>query len=400
MNSLATFLLVLIQDFAMERQELLPPGSLSSPVAVVHASDDRLFLVEQTGKIRIYKEGALLATPFLDLSKQVRVSWEEGLLGLAFPNDYEVSGEFFATYVRNSDGFCLLTRFHVSENPDMADSESEAVLLELAQPSPIHKMHALQFALDGTLLVGVGDGGPRWDPACRGQDPSSQLGKILRLRVGGQQAPPYYEIPEDNPFLGQSHFLPEIYALGLRNPWGIGLDRLTGEMVVGDVGQNNIEELNLLVPGGNYGWSVMEGTTCFAHSACTGAPECQDPGYLPPVFQYSHNPECAIIAGPRLRTWSLLDGWGHWVLADFCSGKIYLVRPDQPSWQIRWTGSIPAQVTNFGTDLKNNLYTVHQNGSLLRWVAPWSLFWPNWQKMAMEPGNLLSVAHMVPRAGT
>jgi glucose/arabinose dehydrogenase len=393
------FLFFLMQDFDLVWQEVLPAGSLTSPVAVVHAEDDRLFLVEQTGSIRIYKEGTLLATPFLDYSKQVRVSWEEGLLGLAFPKAFANSGEFFTTYVRNSDGFSILAKFNISENPDMADPSSEKILLELGQPSPIHKMHALQFALDGTLLIGVGDGGPRWDPDCRGQDPTSLLGKILRLRVEEQFAPPYYEIPADNPFLGQTNFLPELYAMGVRNPWRIGFDRLTGETVVGDVGQNNLEELNLLLPGGNYGWSVMEGTSCFEQGVCQGVPPCQDPSYLPPVFQYSHNPECAIIAGPRVRTWSTLDAWGHWVFADFCSGKIWLARPDLPAWQIKWTGFIPAQITSFGTDQKDNIYAIHQNGSLTRLLAPWDLYLANWQSLVMEPGVRLSVIHMIHRAG-
>ncbi len=385
-------------EFGLEFQSILPAGSLINPVGIVHADDARLFLIEQTGTMRILKDNILLEAPFLDVSDRVVVGVEQGLLGLAFAPDYATSGQFFVTYTQLSDGAAVLARFSVSADPDLADPASEVILLTIPQPSPIHQMHALQFGLDSTLFISVGDGGPRWDPDCRGQDTSSLLGKILRIEVINQSNPPFYQIPADNPFVAIPTYRPEIYAIGLRNSWRIGYDASSGSMVIGDVGQDDQEELNLLLPGENYGWSVMEGTSCFGLSSCS-APTCLDPGLTMPVFTYAHDPECAVIAGPRISAASILGSWGLWITADFCSGKAWLLQSAEPTWIEVWSGLLPPLVTSFGTDARHNIFSVHLDGSMNRLLSPWSTYWPNWHQFQMVLGEKLDILHLSERAG-
>jgi glucose/arabinose dehydrogenase len=240
-------------------------GNLSQPLHVCSPpDDDRLFIVEQRGKIKILQNGSVLATPFLDITSKVSPDPYGGLLGLAFHPDYASNGYFYVNYT-NSSGNTRVARYRVSSNPNVANPQSETFLLSVSQPSEIHNGGNLAFGPgDGYLYIGMGDGGPGNDPDGRGQDPGSLLGKILRIDVDGG-AP--YAIPPDNPFVGVAGYRPEIWALGVRQPWGLSFDRLTHDLWIADVGQKAWEEVNFQAassPGGeNYGWSEMEGPDCF-----------------------------------------------------------------------------------------------------------------------------------------
>ncbi len=247
-------------------------SDLSNPVGMANAGDGsgRLFILEQAGRIRIVKDGILLAEPFLDIASQVDCCGERGLLGLAFDPDYETNGFFYINYI-DLNGNTVIARWQVSGNPDLADAGSEFMLMEIDQPFPNHNGGGMAFGPDGYLYLGLGDGGSGGDPLGNGQNPNTVLGKILRLDVTSAEP---YAVPPDNPFV-QGDGAPEVWAWGLRNPWRFSFDRLNGDLWIGDVGQGSWEEINYLPAGSpagaNFGWNYREGMHPFARSEC-GSP--------------------------------------------------------------------------------------------------------------------------------
>ena len=243
------------------------------PLAVANTGEDaRLFVVEQTGRIRIVDAGQVLSTPFLDVSAKISTGGERGLLSVAFHPDYGNNGRFFINYTDRS-GNTVIAEYRVSSNPNVADAASERVLLTFEQPYANHNGGQLAFGSDGYLYIGTGDGGAANDPLNAGQDLSTLLGKLLRIDVDNtdnadnvNDGEPY-AIPEDNPFVGQNGVRAEIWAYGLRNPWRFSFDRNTGDLFIADVGQNAYEEVNFQpassMGGENYGWRVTEGAHCF-----------------------------------------------------------------------------------------------------------------------------------------
>src|SRR5687767_5274097 len=258
-------------------------SGLNNPVyATSPSGDSRLFIVEQPGRIRIIENGQLLTTPFLDITSRVLSGGERGLLSVAFHPQYRTNG-FFYVYFTGLAGELRVERFTVSSNPNVANAASAKVILTVPHPRGNHNGGLAMFGPDGMLYLGLGDGGGAGDPDLNGQNRNTLLGALLRIDVNNGDP---YAIPPGNPFVGQSNARPEIWALGLRNPWRFSFDRTAGVLYIADVGQNQLEEVNAVTAtraGVNYGWNVMEASACFNASTCNRS------GLELPVHEYSHN---------------------------------------------------------------------------------------------------------------
>jgi glucose/arabinose dehydrogenase len=349
------------------RLQLIASG-LSVPLYLTTPPGDlnRLFIVEKTGGIRIVKDGALLASPFLNISAQVSGGAEQGLLGLAFTPDYATTGRFIVHYT-DTEGNTRLSSFQVSSNPDVADPTSEQVILAAAQPYPNHNGGQVTFGPDGFLYLGLGDGGSANDPEGRAQNLSDLLGSILRLDVQGG-AP--YTVPPDNPFVGQAGAQPEIWSYGLRNPWRFSFDRATSDLYIADVGQNRIEEVDVATStegsgkGVNYGWNLMEGSLCRSG-------ECDGPSLTLPTFEYDHRQGCSITGGYVYRGSAIPAIQGVYFYADFCQGWVRSFRYDNGAaiegtdWPTLRPGG---SVLSFGEDAAGELYVLSAIGTVFKIV--------------------------------
>lgn len=339
-------------------------GGLERPVYLTHAGDgtDRLFILEQPGRIRVVRDGHLLKVPFLDISDRVQHAGEQGLLGLAFHPAYRQNGRYFINYVRVSDRATVIAEFRVSADPDRS-APAEKILLTVAQPYPNHKGGMLEFGPDGSLYIGLGDGGSGGDPENRAQNRNELLGKILRVDVDHGDP---YAIPADNP-LKDAKGRPEIYATGLRNPWRFSFDPRSGDLWVGDVGQNEWEEIDVVRRGDNLGWRVMEGTHCYRPRLF-----CAKESFVAPVFEYAHaHRRCSITGGYVYRGARLPDLQGAYIYGDYCSGEVFVFRKDQspvdgqPTVLLR-TGK---GIASFGRDRAGELYVIdHPGGAVFRLV--------------------------------
>jgi glucose/arabinose dehydrogenase len=344
---------------------------LRSPLGVVSAFDGsgRVFVVEQGGTIRIVGDGALLPDAFLDISGAVSAGGEQGLLGLAFHPDYPDDPRFFVNYTDQA-GDTRVSSFTVDpSNPDRADPGSEVQLLFIAQPYANHNGGAVAFGPDGYLYIGMGDGGSGGDPHGNGQKLGTLLGKVLRIDIDGQSGDQAYGIPNDNPFLSTEFALPEIFATGLRNPWRLSFDRETGDLWIGDVGQNAWEEIDVAragTSGQNFGWNRMEGAHCFRP-----ADGCDQSGVTMPVAEYSHTDGCTVIGGYVYRGTAQPALTGGYVFGDYCSGQIWAIDPagdqSREPTPVEQSG---AQISSFGEDEAGELYVTDiRAGQLLRVVA-------------------------------
>ncbi len=362
---------------------------LDRPVfAISPDGDERLFIVERPGRVLVLVDGAVLPVPFLDISGQVGLGGEGGLLGLAFAPDFATSGLFYVYYTDTS-GDSVVSRFAVGADPDVADP-TEDVILVVDQPFGNHNGGTIAFGADGFLYFSPGDGGSSNDPGNRSQDPQTLLGKMLRLDVGLPPAPGSivrgaYAIPADNPFVGAADpgdaVLDEIWSFGLRNAYRFSFDRLTGDLWIADVGQGAREEVNFEqagLPGGrNYGWDVMEGTLCNLNDPTPPpAPGCFDPRLTLPIYQYSHNAgNCSITGGFVYRGRKVLGLRGHYVFGDFCSGRIWSLDLSSGGLTDRTAALAPAagsgfDLVGFGQDGRGELYVVLLSGSVYRIGRP------------------------------
>ncbi len=272
-------------------------AGLGAPLLVANAGDgsDRLFVVEQVGRIRVIEDGELRPEPFLDLSGRILAGGEQGLLGLAFHPRFASNGRFFVNYT-DLQGDTVVAEFGLlSGDPDRGDPGSERLLLSFDQPFANHNGGALAFGPDGDLYVATGDGGSAGDPMGNGQNLDTLLGKLLRIDVDERTDGLEYAIPPDNPFADRDGARPEIWAYGLRNPWRFSFDLETGDLWIGDVGQGSFEEIDHVAStdaGLNFGWSVMEGDACF--EPLTG---CDESGITLPVAVYDHGLGCSVTGG-------------------------------------------------------------------------------------------------------
>ncbi len=334
------------------------------PVGIVNAGDSRLFVVELAGAIRVVKDGAVLTTPFLDLTGMVPTNGEQGLLGLAFDPDYATNGRFYVHYI-NLDGDAVIARYEVSGDPDVADAGSAEPLLTIPRDGEYHNGGQLAFGPDGYLYVASGDGATGGDPSRR---LDTLLGKILRIDVSGPGA---YSVPSDNPFVGTPGARAEIWAYGLRNPWRFSFDRLTGDLYIADVGEDAYEEVNFQPAaskgGEDYGWNVMEGMHCY------GSDTCDKSGLTLPVLEYEHDDTGRSITGGYVYRGRQVPGLeGAYVFGDFMTGEVW-----RSSAADEWAMTqIPApagiMVTTFGEDANGELYLAdYKSGTLYRFrTAP------------------------------
>jgi glucose/arabinose dehydrogenase len=349
-------------------------NGLVAPVGLESANDGtgRLFVVEQGGTVRIIQNGVLLATVFLNVTANVESGDEKGLLGLAFHPNFNVNRRFFINYTRRvgTQLQTVVSEFAVSAaDANQADPASEAVLLVVDQPFDNHNGGQLAFGPDGFLYIALGDGGSAADPFGNGQNLQVLLGKILRIDVdgvpaGGRQ----YAIPADNPFAAGGG-LSEIWAYGLRNPWRFSFDSPTGRIFAGDVGQNDWEEVDLIVRGGNFGWDIMEGNHC--HPPTT--PSCNTAGLIPPIAEYAHDAPggLSVIGGFLYRGSSMPPLSGVYIFGDLVSGRIWGLREISPdNWQRTLLLTHNLTVSAFGRDAAGELYLVdYGNGAILRLQA-------------------------------
>ena len=331
---------------------------LVQPVFIGHAGDhsDRLFIVEQPGRIRILQNDTLQASAFLDISDRVDFGGEMGLLGLAFHPRFSENGRFFVNYTRKPDGATVVAEFQVSQNSEQA-LRDEQTLMVIPQPYSNHNGGMVAFGPDGYLYIATGDGGAGGDPGNRGQSPDTLLGKMLRIDV--DRGDPY-GIPPDNPFAKQQSGR-EIFALGFRNPWRFSFDRQTGELWAADVGQNQWEEIDVVDAGNNYGWRIMEGNHCFLPPR-----GCSTTGLTLPVAEYrNQSPSCAVTGGYVYRGKRVGFLRGTYVFGDYCSGRIMGLLDGQP----RVLLASGLRISSFGEDEAGELYVVDHGGGIYR-ISP------------------------------
>jgi glucose/arabinose dehydrogenase len=359
---------------AITIEEVVASG-FAAPVHVTHAGDGsgRLFVVEQGGRIQVVKAGS--TSLFLDIADRVEFFRERGLLSVVFPPNYGAKGYFYVNYSRIEDGATVVARYRVTGDPDVADSDSEEIVLLIAQPYINHNGGQLAFGPDdGYLYIGMGDGGSSGDPENRAQDPQSLLGKMLRIDVETGN-PLTYTVPASNPFTQDPGYRDEIWALGLRNPWRFSFDRATRDLYIGDVGQNAWEELDLEAagsPGGvNYGWRCREGT----HTYNT-QPPCDDPSFLDtltdPIIEYGREEGKAVTGGFVYRGSDYPSLVGRYFYADYVAGKIWSLDTEAggpPELEL----DTSLNISSFGEDEEGELYVVDRSGGTIRRLAPRAL---------------------------
>lgn len=349
---------------------VLVKQSFNSPVDIKHCGDDRLFIVEQDGLIRIMsKSGVINTTPFLDIVTPVQSSGnEQGLLGLAFSSNYKQDGYFYVNYIRGtSPGETVIARYSVSANDsNVANPNSEQIVMTITQPSSNHNGGNMMFGKDGYLYINLGDGGGQNDVNGYAQNKNSLLGKILRIDVANQTT---YVVPSDNPFVGQANTKQEIWAYGLRNPWRASFDRLTGDMWTGDVGQDSWEEIDFQpvssAGGENYGWKCREGfhPTPSPPANTTG---CPTTGFTDPVYEVPQvGGSCSITGGYVYRGAQYSKLFGLYLFTDYCSGQLWSIKklgngtfdPDT------LLNSTDFQYTSFGEDNNGEIYMCYRGSN-------------------------------------
>ncbi len=339
----------------------------SVPVDIVHAGDNRLFVVGKRGIIKIIDTtGQKMNTPFIDIASRVGSSASErGLLGMCFHPDFSSNGYFFVNYTRKGDGSTVIARYSLdSTDQNIGDPDSEKILLVVNQPYENHNAGDLEFGPDGYLYIGLGDGGNANDPQNRAQNPMELLGKMLRIDVDNGDP---YAIPADNPFADDDFTRDEIWALGLRNPWRYSFDRETGDLYIADVGQKDWEEVNfqesMSAGGQNYGWRCYEGDKEHITTDCGDASN-----YTFPAFGYGHegfNCSGSITGGYVYRGTKNPDLIGQYIFTDYCTGKFRSWSPIDSTVKLALAG-VARSYTTFGEDAGGELYVASQNGDIFR----------------------------------
>ena len=344
---------------------------LDQPVYLTGAPGDttRLFVVERPGRIRIIRNGQVEPQPFLDITPLTSTEGERGLLSFAFHPDYPQNGFFFVYHTDVPGGNTRVVRYQVSGDPDVADPASAKLILGVNQPFSNHNGGQIAFGPDGRLYIGLGDGGSANDPLGSGQDLASLLGTILRIDVDNGDP---FAIPADNPFVGNTNARAEIWVSGLRNPWRFSFDRQTGDLYIADVGQDEVEEIDVQPAsssgGENYGWNAMEGSRCFQ------AASCDQTGLTLPVLEYLHDSQggCSVTGGYVYRGTRIPGLAGRYFYADFCSQFVRsfafaagaATSPADSTQDLGPAGGI----SSFGEDTNGELYILTIEGGVFKIV--------------------------------
>ncbi len=356
---------------AATQLRLLRLGRFDQPTYLTAPRGDRRrFVVERPGRIRVVSGGRVLGTPFLDIGDLVTSGGESGLLSMAFAPDYARSGRFYVYYT-DSDGYIRIDQFRrAAGRPNRADRGSRRLVMRVPHPRSNHKGGQIQFGPDGRLYAGFGDGGGGGDPDQNGQDLGAQLGKLIRItpKAGGR-----YNVPRDNPFVNRSGARPEIYAYGLRNPYRFSFDRLRGHLIVGDVGQDAVEEIDFVpnrrgrgrAPRGgyNFGWSIFEGLDRYSEGSA--------PGHVPPAIAHSQDGGyCSIIGGYVLRDRALGRGlYGKYVYGDYCNANLRLSTLRARNAPSRSLSAQVPSLVSFGEDGRGRVYAISLDGPVYRLAA-------------------------------
>lgn len=349
-----------------------------SPIAVRHAGDGsgRIFIVSRNGTIRIQDGNQVLSTLFLDITKRVSSGGETGMLGLAFHPGYSGNGYFFVNYTNKRDSklYTRVSRFQVSQNPQVADPSSELIVLEVQQPYSNHNGGDIHFGSDGYLYIGMGDGGSGGDPGDRARNNNNLMGKMLRIDVDssdpgtGDICAPVanYGIPASNPYQGANAACDEIWAYGLRNPWRWSFDRQTHDMLIADVGQRDWEEVDFQpansTGGEYYGWSCMEGNHEFNASRCDTKP------HVGPILEYPHQDGNCSITGGYIYRGPIPGMNGIYIYADYCTGIIWFAEYNG-AWSVTKWQDTDLNISGFGEDEAGNVYVVGLGGGIYRFKS-------------------------------
>ena len=369
MRCLGLTLLVLVLSVAAQEAEVRlvrVAEGLTFPVDIQSAKDGskRLFIAQQNGVVRVMRDGALVIAPFLDIRSKTRVDSECGLLGLAFPPGYREKRHFYVNYTNPACTSSVIARYRVTgANADVAEAGSEEILLTQAQPFTNHNGGQLQFGPDGFLYIGFGDGGSGGDPRNNAQNTQTWLGKLLRIDTEGGGL---YRVPAANPFAADARYKPEIWAMGVRNPWRFSFDRVTGDMWIGDVGQDRAEEINFQPAGStggeNYGWRVTEGLACY-----NPANGCDGTGLTQPVHEYTRGQGDVSVTGGyvyRGSRWTSLRG--TYVYGDYATGRIWGLRREGALFNNRLLARPPGlNVSTFGEGEDGEIYVAHYGGGVV-----------------------------------
>ncbi|MBK9109018.1 MAG: PQQ-dependent sugar dehydrogenase [Saprospiraceae bacterium] len=345
---------------------------VSIPVDIGHCGDDRIFVIEKVGRIRIIRNNALTTTPFLDITAKVRATGgEQGLLGMAFHPDFKTNGLLYVNYTdRATQTKTVIEEYKITADSNRIDSTSGRILLTIVQPFSNHNGGCIKFGPDGYLYIGMGDGGSANDPQNNSQTKMALLGKMLRIDVNTS---PTYKIPSSNPFVGNTSYAPEIWSMGLRNPWRFSFDRMTGDLWIGDVGQGNWEEIDFEAandPGGkNYGWRCYEGNANFNTTGCEAKAN-----YTFPIHEYLSDENingCSVTGGYVYRGSKYPGLFGKYIYGDYCSGKIWTLerRAGNTAVNTLVYDHSNNSITTFGEDAEGNLYFADASASAIYQIS-------------------------------
>jgi glucose/arabinose dehydrogenase len=333
---------------------------LELPVFItpVIGSNDKYFVLEKVGRVRVVENGVVSETPVLDIENLVSTGNEQGLLGITLHPNYQSNGYIFLNYTDEA-GDTQIVRYQVSS--DVADPTSAQTILSVDQPHSNHNAGMMAFGPDGYLYAVMGDGGSGGDPYALGQDMTSLLGKMLRIDVDNGDP---YAIPQDNPFVGQESVRPEIWSYGWRNPWRFSFDRETGDMWLGDVGQNAFEEISFQAAGqggGNYGWRCREALHEFDMSE-----NCEGKTFIDPVLEYDHSQGASVTGGYVYRGSAIPELQGRYVYGDFTNGYIWLASQQDGAWATALWQDTDLNISSFGEDANGELFVIDYNGAIYK----------------------------------
>lgn len=355
----------------VQLENAFPHLMFSQPVEFTHAGDgsNRVFVIEQKGKIRVFENNASAKTAgiYLDIEAKVSSEGEMGLLGLAFHPNFKQNGYFYVNYTKRKPLETVIARYQVMSAADMkVEASSETILLKISQPYDNHNGGKIAFGPDGFLYIALGDGGAWGDQHNYAQNRASLLGKILRIDVDKTEKG-NYGIPADNPYVNNPEgFREEIYAYGLRNPWRFSFDAKTGQLWAGDVGQNEFEEIDIIVKGGNYGWRLKEASRCY-----NPRKDCDNGNLIDPIHQYPRNEGVSISGGFVYRGAAVPLLQGKYIYADYSNGKVWALSFDgNKKTNNQLLTDEGGSVSAFGEDAAGELYVLdHGSGTIKRFAS-------------------------------
>lgn len=348
-----------INDSGVELDIAFPEIEVSNLIYLTTPNDEsgRIFVATRDGIIFYIEKDSNNISLFIDIREKIdqELTGERGLLGFTFDQNYIDNGYFYIYYI-DFDGNSVISRFKDTKNIESIFN-TELKILQVDQPYSNHNGGSILIGPDGYLYIALGDGGSGGDPFLNGQNGNTLLGSILRIDVSRTSEDNRYQIPNDNPFIDNDNFKDEVWAYGLRNPWRMSFDMKTGKLFVGDVGQDNFEEINIIEKGGNYGWNIMEGNSCFNNEICNKE------NLIMPIIEYSHSEGCSVTGGYVYhgRIESLKN---KYIFSDFCSGNIWTIDLSNNEYEKERLLKGPFQISSLGQDENGEVYILSFDGRI------------------------------------